>query len=367
LAVLRLKHVNSFRGRDGVVRHYFRKRGHKAVPLPGLPGSEQFMASYAMALAGIGDAPKAEIGEARTAPGTINALIVSYYRSDHWRHELDEETRKTRRRIIERFRARHGEKRVRLLRREHVVKTLAEIDGVHAKRHWLKAIRPLLQHAVPSMLAEDPTIGVAAPRLPKSKGYHSWTDGEIAAYRGHWLNGSQPRLVFEFALETVSRRGEVVRLGRQHLSHGRIRIERLKGSDDVDIEVSPELQAAIDAMPKTNLTFITTATGEPRSKFGLGKDFAKWARAAGLPDRCRLHGLKKAGMRRAANDGATPHELMAWSGHKTLSEVERYTRGVDQRRLADSLAAKRRRGESANADGTNTAPELHKHRAKALK
>ena len=86
---------------------------------------------------------------------------------------------------------------------------------------------------------------------------------------------------------------------------------------------------------KSALTFITTAHGKPRSKFGLGNDFAKWATEAGLPARCRLHGLKKGGMRRLAEDGATAHELMAISGHKTLSEVQRYTADADRVRLAD--------------------------------
>jgi hypothetical protein len=56
--------------------------------------------------------------------------------------------------------------------------------------------------------------------------------------------------------------------------------------------MTPELRAAIDAMPRAHLTFIVTAYGRPRSKFGLGNDFAKWATEAGLPDHCRLHGLK---------------------------------------------------------------------------
>ena len=100
----------------------------KGVALPGLPGSEEFMAAYAQALAGLPDAEKPEIGAKRTLPGTIDALIVSYYRSDAWRHGLEEETRKTRRRIIEKFRDRHGSKRVALLRPDHFVKMLAEID-----------------------------------------------------------------------------------------------------------------------------------------------------------------------------------------------------------------------------------------------
>src|SRR4051812_23511569 len=109
----------------------------------------------------------------------------------------------------------------------------------------------------------------------------------------------------EFALETLSRRGEVVRLGPQHVKNGRIRIKRTHGSKDVSIPISLELQAACDAMPKEHLTYIVTAHGKPRSKYGLGNDFAKWVTEAGLPKRCRLHGLKKGGMRRLAEDGAT--------------------------------------------------------------
>jgi hypothetical protein len=95
-----------------------------------------------------------------------------------------------------------------------------------------------------------------------------------------------------------------------------IRIERTHGSKDVEIPISPELQAACDAMPKAHLTYIVTAYGRPRSKYGLGNDFARWASEAGLPARCRLHGLKKGGMRRLAEAGNTTHELMAISGHK---------------------------------------------------
>ena len=126
---IRLKYVNAFQNRrrkNGELRYYFRRRGFKAVPLPGLPGSEEFMAAYQTALSGLPDQDRAELGASRTEPGSINALVVSYYKSDEWRH-LAEETRKARRRIIERFRAKHGNKRVRLLQREHIVKMLAEV------------------------------------------------------------------------------------------------------------------------------------------------------------------------------------------------------------------------------------------------
>jgi hypothetical protein len=55
-----------------------------------------------------------------------------------------------------------------------------------------------------------------------------------------------------------------------------------------------------------------------------------------------LHGLKKAGMRRLAEDGVTTHELMGISGHKSLSEVQRYTEDANRVLLADRGMAKKR-------------------------
>jgi hypothetical protein len=138
MATIRLRYVNGFTNRDrknARVRYYFRRRGEKAIPLPGQPGSEEFMAAYAMALAAMPEQP--EIGASRTISGTINALVVDYYRSADWQNGLSEDKRKTRRRTIERFRAKHGDKRVALLRREHAERMLAEIKKPSAKRHWI--------------------------------------------------------------------------------------------------------------------------------------------------------------------------------------------------------------------------------------
>jgi integrase len=314
-----------------------RRRGFKLTPLPGLPFSPTFMAAYEAAIGG----PALDIGAKRTHPGTINALVVVYFKSTKW-ELLSPDTKRTHCRIIERFRVQHGDKRVANLREDHIRKMLDGMSGLSAKRHWLAAIRALMGAAIPSMRADNPTAGIGNIRMPASRGHHSWTDEEIEQYRAYWPLGTQQRLVMEFALETTSRRGEIVRLGPQHVKNGWIHIQRIHGSKDVDIPMLPELQAACEAMPKAHLTYIVTAQGKPRSKAGLSNDFAKWVTAAGLPARCRLHGLKKGGMRRLAEAQATTHELMAISGHKTLSEVQRYTDAADKKRLADSAMAKRR-------------------------
>ncbi|WP_082064366.1 tyrosine-type recombinase/integrase [Brevundimonas sp. KM4] len=45
-------------------------------------------------------------------------------------------------------------------------------------------------------------------------------------------------------------------------------------------------------------------------------------------------GLRKAAARRLAESGCTPHQIAAITGHKTLKEVERYTRAAAQKALA---------------------------------
>ena len=75
---------------------------------------------------------------------------------------------KNRRLIIERFRVEHGNKRVALLEREHILGMLAAIERPSAKRHWLKAIRGLLRAAVPTMRgrSEEGIAGIMPSPAP---------------------------------------------------------------------------------------------------------------------------------------------------------------------------------------------------------
>ena len=97
----RLKYVNEYRDRHGRVRRYFRRSGYAKTPLPGLPGSAEFMAAYQAALDG--NPPKPMIGAARNAPGTVAAAISLYLGSSSFA-ALAFETQRTRRNILERFR-----------------------------------------------------------------------------------------------------------------------------------------------------------------------------------------------------------------------------------------------------------------------
>ena len=80
---VKIKYVHSWvdkRCGNAKPRYYFERRGFARMPLPGLPGSEEFMDAYRAALAGQ-TLPPLAIGAGRTKAGSIGALIVAYYGS----------------------------------------------------------------------------------------------------------------------------------------------------------------------------------------------------------------------------------------------------------------------------------------------
>ena len=106
-------------------RFYFERRGFARMPLPGLPGSEEFMEAYRAALAGQ-TVPRQAIGAGRTKAGSIGALIVVYYGSSIQFRSLGASTQRAYRNILERFRIEHGDKPIAGLMRNHINAMVAD-------------------------------------------------------------------------------------------------------------------------------------------------------------------------------------------------------------------------------------------------
>src|SRR5690606_30606532 len=90
---VRLKWIHTFTDRHGKVRHYFRHRGYRAV-LPGPPGSDQFLEAYRCALGAHSTSSVAARESLHITPGTMNDLIVRYYKSVQW-HGLSASSQKS--------------------------------------------------------------------------------------------------------------------------------------------------------------------------------------------------------------------------------------------------------------------------------
>jgi integrase len=69
-----------------------------------------------------------------------------------------------------------------------------------------------------------------------------------------------------------------------------------------------------------------------------------------LPKECTAHGLRKAGCRRLAEAGCSASEIAAWSGHKKLGEVSRYTKAADQERMARNALTRSMNAKGAGND-----------------
>jgi integrase len=345
VASIKLKFVKAYVDRHGKARHYLRQPGRRSVPLPGLPGSDEFMAAYGQALA---DTPRVEIAERRTRGGSINAMIVGYFGSATFAN-LARASQQTYRRIFEGMRRDYGDMSVATLARKHVVRMLdAKKDTPSEARGFLRCLRLITKYAIDIGIREDdPTAGVRV-KLPKSDGYRTWTEDDIAAFRTAYAVGTKPRLALELLLGTALRCADVVRVGRQHTRGGNIvNVKQQKtGATLPPIPISTELADAINAAaPSEHVTFLINDRGGSFSAKRFGQWFTEQCVRVGLKG--SPHGLRKAACRRLAEAGCTAPEIAAISGHASLNEVARYIAKADRAKLARNAMAKTRTATSS--------------------
>jgi len=92
------------------------------------------------------------------------------------------------------------------------------------------------------------------------------------------------------------------------------------------------LQSSICAQPHPASTWITTRTRSPRSQKSVSQWFAKQVRKAGIQGKT-AHGLRKSRAIALAEAEATSTQIGAWTGHESLTEIERYIRKYNRRKV----------------------------------
>jgi integrase len=333
MTVIKLRYVDRYIDATGKTRFYFRRsRRSLRVALPGYPGSEEFMAAYQAALDGDTRKQQPQWG----APGTFDRLVQDYFASPNFL-TLAPSSQRAYRLVIERFvrDEKIGHRLVSQMTRAHVQKMLARRSATPgAANDLLKKIRILVGFAIEHGLRrDDPTIRMR--KFAKGEGFHTWTDAEIEAFEKRWGAGTKERLAFALLLYTGQRRSDVVRMSLRDLDGDSIWVaqQKVRGTKLL-ILLHPHLKALLSDWPKDHLVILATGRGKPFSAASFGMWMAKKIAAAGLPDHCVTHGLRKAAARRLAEAGCSTLQIMSVTGHKSLSEVERYTRDAQQKRLA---------------------------------
>lgn len=347
--MIRLKYVHAFRDRMGRMRYYFRRHGIRTA-LPGLPGSNEFMAAYGAQLA---NAPKKVIPRPKAAPGTFDALAIRYFGSPQYL-SLSVTSRTNYRRVIDGFLEEHGHRLVNGMTREHVdiiIGKMANKPG--AGIILLKRVRTLVRYALAlGWIDRDPTAGA---RSYRSKEIHTWNEEEIVTFEKRWPEGSRERLAFALLLYTGQRGSDVHRMLWADYIGDSIRVAQQKTATKLTIPIHESLGRLLTSANREHPTILVTTFKKPFSVKGFGNMVSHAIRDAGLPRRCKPHGLRKAAARRLAEAGCSASEIMAITGHKTLAEVERYTRAAGQEQLARRAIKRQSENESGKLDSERVA------------
>jgi integrase len=184
----------------------------------------------------------------------------------------------------------------------------------------------------------DPTIGVDNPKRKTGDGFRAWTETDMAAYESRWPIGTRQRVWLDVLAYTGLRRGDAVRLGRQHVGDGVATIRTEKSGTEVTLPILPVLAQTLAAGPCGDLAFICGERGEPLTKESFGNMFKDACKAAGVSG--SAHGVRKIAATRAADAGATEAELMAIFGWTDSKMAAHYTRTANRKRLATQAMTK---------------------------
>ncbi|OPH84347.1 tyrosine-type recombinase/integrase [Nitrobacter vulgaris] len=332
-------YLQSERTRHGARVWYVRKHKGARVRLRAEYDSRAFWQEYADAL----ETTSLVSLPAKTKASSLKWALDKYHASSAWA-ALSLATRRQRENIFRRVIKSGGHTPLEDIS-DQIIREGRERRAMtpHAANGFIKAMRGFCAWCVEeNLMATDPTAGVKLLTGPNdAEGFHTWTQTELDRFEARWKIGTRERLAFDVLLYTGLRRGDAVRVGRQHVRDGVISIRtekhaRGKQGELITIPILPPLATSLAAAPTGDLTFLINERGQPWVKESFGNWFRDVCRKAHCPG--SAHGLRKAGATRAAEQGASERQLMAIFGWTTGKMAQHYTRSADRARLAHDAA-----------------------------
>ena len=251
---IKLDYVHEYRDRHGKVRRYVRRPGSRRVPLPGVPGSPQFMQAYEDAMSG-------DVAPARAVikAGTLGALAAEFIQAAEFAN-LKPSSQATYRLAFGPVLKGDGHRLVRDLPADKARKMIQEI-GEHrpGMANLTRAVlRRLFAYAIDVGQRRDNPFD----RVPKYKlgTHHTWTDAELDAFEKRWPLGTRERLAYAILLYSGQRVGDAVRMQRSDIRKGAIHVIQAKTGAELYIEMHPALERAIKAGPSKGIYLIGDRT-----------------------------------------------------------------------------------------------------------
>jgi integrase len=211
--------------------------------LPGLPGSQAFMATYENALASTTQGA----GKPKGGPKSLSALFANYYACPGFKN-LSPNSQRLYRQALKPIEAAHGHRGVVDLPDDKAHKIIAEIGETRPamanltrsvlRRAFAHAIKPLKwRYTNPFSEIESYKVG----------SHDTWTDADFAAYRARWPLGSRERIAFDLLYYTAQRIGDVSKMRRADIKPQGIYVKQEKTETELHIPMHPGLKRSLNA------------------------------------------------------------------------------------------------------------------------
>lgn len=344
---MRLKGIRRQKRGDRVVK-YHRATGIRLPDLPEL--HPDFIAAWAMVQSNNAMlATKVARGvKAGSVAAVVNAFLTSrdfLSGSDVYRAIL--------KRNADQIKASYADVIFQMIEPRHIEADLAKLPPNSANAR-LKTWRKLSKFAKKTGSSSKDAASQVSKRKETIVGHKKWSTDDLAAFRDKWPTGTVQRACFELLYWTAARTIDAVKLSPAHVGKdGILTFVQSKTGGAANVPWTAALPEFASSWAKErdgvhlalecltgNFTFLATSTGKVRSHKGLSNLIAASAIEAGLAN-CTAHRLRKARLTDIAEAGGTAHAIMAWGGHKTLQEVEEYTRAAQMKRLISGPGTER--------------------------
>lgn len=336
----RKPYLHRYLTRHGNYIWYVRKPGAHRIRIHGEFGSAEFLAAYDAAIAGL---PPPDPKKATS--GSMAWLWDRYIESPAFKTKLSKATRRQRENIAKGVLKKIGvDPCASITKAEIIASRDARANTPAQARNFLDAMRGLFRWALAAdHVKVDPTEGVPNPERRQSPGFEAWSQEDVTLYYARWPLGTRERVWIDILLFTGLRRGDAVRLGRQHVRDGVATIKTEKSGYEIEVNITilSELAATISAGPCADLAFICNEHRRPFTKESFGNAFGKAARAAGVKK--SAHGVRKLDAATVADNGATEQQMMALFGWKDPKMAAHYAKTADRKRMGKDAARKLRR------------------------
>lgn len=298
--------------------HYAWRGGPR---LKGVPGSPEFMTSYAAAL-----------DSRRPIDNNQMRALVGLYRASPAYTGLSETTRRVWSRWLDRIVERFGDYRVGLFDHPDKIRPVIKrwrdtwADRPRSADYAIQVLSRVLTHAVDlDKISANPCDGIK--QLYRSnRADIIWTDADLAAIKA--VCTPEVADVVDLAVATGLRAGDLKVLSWSHIGEDAIVIPTSKSGGRVEaiVPLYRGLRQLLGRIPKRGTTVLTTSSGRPWS--AVNDTMFTKAKAKALPGtELRFHDLRGTAATRFYQAGLSLRdiaEIMGWEESRVDRIIRRY-------------------------------------------